>query len=100
MARLNLLLFLVTVALSVVAVIDCLTTEESRVRHFPRKAWLVLIALCPVAGAIGWFRAGRGGAGTAAEQLTPLVAMPRVAPIGPDDDPEFLRMLAETIRNR
>ncbi len=22
------------------------------------------------------------------------------APIGPDDDPEFLRMLAETIRNR
>jgi hypothetical protein len=92
MARLNMLLFLVTVALTVVAVIDCLATERVRVRHFPRGAWLVLVICCPVAGAIAWFRAGRSGAGRV------VGPMPPVAPIGPEDDPEFVRMLAETVR--
>jgi hypothetical protein len=92
MARVNTLLFLVTVALTVVAVIDCLATDPARVRHFPRGAWLVLVVCCPVAGAIAWFRAGRAGAGP--------VVVARVAPIGPEDDPEFVRMLAETVRGR
>ncbi|GLW32561.1 PLDc N-terminal domain-containing protein [Actinoplanes regularis] len=92
MARVNTLLFLVTVALTVVAVIDCLATERSRVRHFPRGAWLTLIALCPVAGAIAWFRAGR--AATTRIKSSPA----RTMPVGPDDDPEFLRGLAEAIR--
>ncbi|GAA2894975.1 hypothetical protein Acy02nite_39890 [Actinoplanes cyaneus] len=98
MARLNLLLFLVTVALTVVAVIDCLVTDRDRVQHFPRNAWLALVVLCPVAGPIAWFRAGRTintGPGAAGPAL-PTQAVP----IGPDDDPEFLRMLAESIRNR
>lgn len=97
MARVNTLLFLVTVALTVVAVIDCLATERDRVQHFPRTAWLFLVVLCPVAGAIAWFRAGRVAAGRpmlagqpmvagAGWTLTPMAA----APIGPDDDPEFL----------
>ncbi len=93
MARVNTLLFLVTVALTVVAVIDCLATERSRVRHFPRGAWLTLIALCPLAGAIAWFRAGRAAT---PGRITSRPA--RIAPIGPDDDPEFLRGLTETIR--
>ena len=59
MARLNTLLFLVVVALSVVALIDCLSTDGTRLRSFQRGAWIVLILLCPVAGPIAWFRAGR-----------------------------------------
>jgi Phospholipase_D-nuclease N-terminal len=104
MARLNLLLFLVTVALTVVAVIDCLVTDRDRVQHFPRNAWLALIVLCPVAGPIAWFRAGRtinGGRTINAGRGAAGPALPtQAAPIGPDDDPEFLRVLAESIRNR
>ncbi|GIF03697.1 PLD nuclease N-terminal domain-containing protein [Actinoplanes siamensis] len=118
MARVNTLLLLLTVALTVVALIDCLGTEPGRVRHFPRNAWLVLIAACPVAGAVAWFRAGRAGA-TGASGSSPAAtsagraqgnagrartgragAASGAAPIGPEDDPEFVRMLAETLRDR
>jgi hypothetical protein len=91
MARLNTLLFLVVVALSVVALIDCLRTERSRVQSFPRGAWTVLILLCPVFGALAWFRAGR-------TSPVPVSAPAATAPIGPEDDPEFVRQLAETVR--
>ncbi|GAA2703845.1 PLD nuclease N-terminal domain-containing protein [Actinoplanes palleronii] len=99
MARVNTLFFLVTVALSVVALIDCLLTERSAVRHFPRGAWLVLVVICPIAGAIAWFRAGRASA-TPAVNRTTRTRTTRTAPIGPEDDPEFVRMLAEAVRNR
>ena len=93
MARLNTLLFLVVVALSVVALIDCLRTDRSQLRSFPRGAWAVLILLCPVFGAFAWFRAGR----TAPGRPAPAVV---AGPIGPEDDPEFVRRLAESLRNR
>jgi hypothetical protein len=105
MARLNTLLFLVVVALAVVALIDCLLTERSRLQSFPRGAWTVLILLCPVFGPVAWFRAGRAapaGAPTPAGASAPAGASvpATTAPKGPDDDPEFLDRLAEAIRNR
>ncbi|MEU4688331.1 PLDc N-terminal domain-containing protein [Actinoplanes sp. NPDC023714] len=92
MARLNTLLFLVVVALSVVALIDCLLTGRGRLRSFPRGAWVVLILLCPVAGAVAWFRAGKA---TSPRDVHVLQA----GPVGPEDDPEFVKRLAESIRN-
>jgi hypothetical protein len=51
--------------------------------------------LCPIAGAIAWFRGGR------ITSATDIHATPGPRrPIGPDDDPEFVRQLAEAIRNR
>jgi hypothetical protein len=102
MARLNTLLFLTVVALSVVALIDCMLTERSRIRSFPRGAWTVLILLCPVFGAIAWFRSGRAVPGTAGMLDTPVgtAAARTGGPFGPEDDPDFVRMLADSIRNR
>jgi hypothetical protein len=93
MARLNTLLFLVVVALTVVALIDCLLTERSRLQSFPRGAWTVLILLCPIFGPVAWFRSGR-----TAQAASPSASAS--APAGPDDDPEFLARLAESLRNR
>lgn len=90
-ARVNTLIFLFVVAFTVVALIDCLLTERSRLQSFPRGAWAVLILLCPIIGPAAWFRAGR------APRVTAVVAA--TGPIGPEDDPDFVRHLAESLRD-
>jgi Phospholipase_D-nuclease N-terminal len=100
MGRLFPLLFLAGVALAVVALIDCLSTESDEVRALPRFAWIFVILLFPVVGPIVWFSAGRpprAGAGPRAWGVGsyPERSRPR-RQVGPDDDPEFLRNLTTT----
>jgi hypothetical protein len=57
--RLYGLLFLVDLALLVVALIDCLSTDEYAVRNLPKTMWVLLILLFSPIGAIVWFVAGR-----------------------------------------
>ncbi|WP_285473828.1 PLD nuclease N-terminal domain-containing protein [Actinoplanes sp. NBRC 101535] len=111
MARVTLLIVLALVALHVVALIDCLSTRPDRIAAFPRRAWLALIVLCPVAGPIAWFRAGTEAGprpdrepGRRAQARRALAqrerARARRGPIGPEDDADFVRFLAESVRNR
>ncbi|GAA4928735.1 PLD nuclease N-terminal domain-containing protein [Actinoplanes utahensis] len=103
MARVNTLIFLAVIAFSVVALLDCLRTEQSRLQSFPRRAWAVLILLCPVFGAIAWFRAGRGPARRPAPADHPVAAGGAVAAgvfVGPEDDPDFVRQMAAALRDR
>ncbi|MBB4747701.1 PLD nuclease N-terminal domain-containing protein [Actinoplanes lobatus] len=93
MTRLLTFLLLAVVALSVLALIDCLLTDRSRVRSFPRAAWAAIIVLIPVSGAVVWFLGGRAAA-------APARAATARRPIGPDDDPAFLRQLTEQLRRR
>ncbi|MBW6438242.1 PLD nuclease N-terminal domain-containing protein [Actinoplanes hulinensis] len=92
MTRLLTILLFAVVALSVLALIDCLRTDRSRVRSFPRAAWAAIILLIPVSGAVVWFLGGRAAA-------APAGAAAR-RPVGPDDDPVFLRQLTEQLRRR
>lgn len=97
MARVYLLLFALEIVLAVLALISCLSAEDGELRALPRIAWVILIVLFPLVGAIVYFAAGRPlpvehgpgvwrAAGTLAE-----TARPRT--LAPDDDPEFLRQL-------
>lgn len=78
---LRVLPFLIGLALSIYAVIDCVRTDESRVRGLPKLAWVFVILLFPLAGSVAWLVAGR----------PQRVSAPRPRPRGPDDDPDFLR---------
>jgi hypothetical protein len=104
--RLYGLLFLLELVLVVVALIDCLSTDEFAVRNLPKLVWALLILLFSPIGAIVWFVAGRpqhqhvGRAG----QWRPGSGFPeheRPRPRrAPDDDPDFLTSLKSDVRKR
>ncbi|WTW96754.1 PLD nuclease N-terminal domain-containing protein [Streptomycetaceae bacterium NBC_01309] len=79
---------LLSFAVLVYAFIDCLTTDEQKVRNLPKLAWVFIVLLVPLVGAIGWFVAGRPRRDRAAERRARFVA--------PDDDPEFLASLGKS----
>lgn len=90
----RLLPWLLTLAVTVYAVVDCIQTDDAQVRGLPKLLWLLLILLFPIVGAIAWFIAGRprrGTAGRGSRGRGPSHRPP--PPRGPDDDPDFLRRL-------
>lgn len=91
----RLLPWLLTIAVTVYAVVDCIQSDDAQVRGLPKLLWLLLILLFPIVGAIAWFIAGRPQRGTAGGPGRgpggPSHRPP--PPRGPDDDPDFLRRL-------
>ncbi|PRY59339.1 phospholipase D-like protein [Knoellia remsis] len=76
---------LLGLALTIYCVVDCVQSDEHRVRGLPKLVWVFVILLFPFAGAIAWLIAGRP---------KPVPPAPRrPMPRGPDDDPDFLRGL-------
>ncbi|AXK45837.1 PLD nuclease N-terminal domain-containing protein [Brachybacterium saurashtrense] len=86
------LLAVLSIALTVYALADCVQTEDDKVKGLPKWAWIVLIVLIPWVGPITWLFVGKerspGGGGPG----------PRRGPVAPDEDPDFLRRLDEDIR--
>ncbi|MFY1678217.1 MULTISPECIES: PLD nuclease N-terminal domain-containing protein [unclassified Streptomyces] len=85
---LRVLMFLVPLALSVYAFIDCIGTKDEDVRHMPKALWAILVLLFPLVGSISWIIAGKKRHGTG-----PLAG--RAAWVAPDDNPEFLKSLGD-----
>ena len=75
---------LLAVTLVVYACVECVQTDPRAVRNLPRAGWVAVILLLPVLGAAAWLLAGR----PAREEKR---GRSRHGPIGPDDDPDFLR---------
>ncbi|WP_017569280.1 PLD nuclease N-terminal domain-containing protein [Nocardiopsis halotolerans] len=103
-----------SLVLWVYAFFDALTSPAQEVRNLPKILWVVVIALFMPVGAILWMFLGRprqaavlGGdapspsqTSTSADDLDPSdFARPSDSPhpLGPDDDPEFLRRLDRRI---
>ncbi|RKN19985.1 PLDc_N domain-containing protein [Micromonospora musae] len=100
MLRLYVLLFVAQIVLAVCALISCLSAEEGEIRALPRIGWALIILFFPLVGSIAWFLAGRekkpGPAAGGGARRTPTRERPK--PLAPDDDPEFLKSIAERSR--
>ncbi|KIF06258.1 membrane protein [Streptomyces sp. RSD-27] len=85
--------FLLILALTIYAFIDCLNTPEEEVKSLPKGVWVLIILLFSIVGPAVWLLAGKkrtaaggvgfGGGGRAR----------RTQWVAPDDNPEFLRSL-------
>jgi hypothetical protein len=92
---------LLEIGLLVYCLIDCIQTDASVIRNLPKLLWVVLIVLIPLVGGVAWLVAGRpqrGPAGSGRPTRPPArggrpgFERPP-APLGPDDDPDFLRQM-------
>lgn len=81
---LRVILALVTVGVTIYAIVDCLRSTDDEVRILAKPLWF-LVTLVPLVGGLAWIAFGRAPAGPFPPHT------PRV--LAPDDDPEFLRSL-------
>ncbi|MFE2129613.1 MULTISPECIES: PLD nuclease N-terminal domain-containing protein [Streptomyces] len=89
--------FLLIIALTIYAFIDCLNTPEEEVKHLPKAMWVIIILLFSIVGPVVWLFAGKkrvvsGGGGRGPRGRSRWVA--------PDDNPEFLKSLREEQENK
>jgi len=100
--RFMLLLDLAVLGLLVYCLIDCIQTDSAAVRNLPKPLWILLIVIVPLVGGVAWLVAGRpegtaaktGGPGRRPTGRGPTSTRSTPdAPLGPDDDPEFLRQI-------
>ncbi len=94
------LLYGAVLVLSLYALIDCILTPRFDARLLPKWLWLVLVVIVPVLGPVAWLLGGRPQR-SRVEETVPADDSPRArsrgrkAPVAPDDDPAFLRKLAD-----
>lgn len=80
-------------AFTIYCIVDAIQSEDHEVRGLPKMLWVVLVLLFPVVGGIAWMIAGRPRGildiifGDGGQRPGPR------GPLGPDDDPDFLRGL-------
>lgn len=86
---LRVLAFLAILVFTIYCVVDAAKSEEDKVRSLPKMLWVLITLLFPLAGGIAWLIAGRPR-GVLDRRGGP--PRPR-GPLGPDDDPDFLRGL-------
>jgi hypothetical protein len=88
---------LLEIGLLIFCLIEVIQTPADEIRGLAKVWWIILIIVLPVVGGIAWLVAGRPvrqrdpngwrmGSGFPEYQRSQ-----RRAPLGPDDDPEFLR---------
>ncbi|MET8732265.1 PLD nuclease N-terminal domain-containing protein [Streptomyces parvus] len=89
-------MFIVPLALTIYAFIDCLNTSEEDTKHLPKIAWVFIILLFWIVGPVVWLAAGKNrhnraaGAGPASWQPGR-----RRQWVAPDDNPDFLKSLKD-----
>jgi signal transduction histidine kinase len=89
----------VGLVLMVWCLVEAVSTDESRMRHLPKIAWILLILFFPLAGSIAWIAAGRpraeGGRSGSSPAFPEYDRPGRAAATDPAADEEFLRQVRE-----
>lgn len=112
MLVLAVVLVLVALGVWLFCLFEVLSTDETETRHLPKFAWFLIVLLGFELGAVAWLLFGRRRgfvrAGVGAwppEFLTSrdfgrddVGPADEGRPLGPDDDPEFLRRLDRRLR--
>jgi hypothetical protein len=100
MIKLGGLLFIAGLLFWLWAIFDAITTDTRQVRTLPKILWIIVILVFFELGALAWFLLGRPRGGTATRggpngprRNSFNRPPPKAGPVGPDDDPEFLRGL-------
>ncbi|MFI1650524.1 PLD nuclease N-terminal domain-containing protein [Streptomyces avidinii] len=81
--------FLLILALTIYAFIDCLNTPEEDVKHLPKVVWVIIILLFSIVGPVVWLFAGRQRVASGGGRAR------RTQWVAPDDNPEFLKSLRD-----
>ncbi|MFE4197222.1 PLD nuclease N-terminal domain-containing protein [Paenarthrobacter sp. NPDC056912] len=76
----------VVLVVFVYALVDVIRTDKHQTRGISKTAWIVVMILLPLLGAVLWFIFGRPYGKPTSQPI-------RRHPTAPDDDPEFLRNL-------
>ncbi|WP_066294090.1 PLD nuclease N-terminal domain-containing protein [Arthrobacter sp. B6] len=92
------MLFRVVLAVAVLAIfvyglVDVIRTDGRLTRGISKPAWIVVMVVLPVLGAVLWLLIGR-------PRGNPPVRQAYSHPTAPDDDPDFLRNLEVRRRNQ
>lgn len=90
------LIYLLPLALTIYAFIDCLNTPEDEAKHLPKVAWVFIILLFWIVGPIVWIAAGKKRANPAGGR-TPSEwrRNRRTTWVAPDDNPDFLKSIKD-----
>jgi hypothetical protein len=89
---------LLEIGLLIFCLIDVIQTPADEIRGVSKLVWIFLIVFVPIVGGIAWLVAGRPVAGAVGNAWRPGAGFPESqrprqtrAPVGPDDDADFLR---------
>jgi hypothetical protein len=82
------LVVIVPVVLAVYCLVQVVQSRADLVRTLPKWAWVVLIVLFPLLGALAWLLLGRPRRDGPARPA-------RGRMVAPDDDPDFLRRIRD-----
>jgi hypothetical protein len=90
------MMFILPLALTIYAFIDCLNTPEDEAKHLPKVAWVFIILLFWIVGPIVWLAAGKNRR-TATGGRTPSEwhRGQRTQWVAPDDNPDFLKSIKD-----
>ena len=92
---------LIEIGLLIFCLIEVIQTPADEIRGLSKGWWVVLIIVIPLAGGIAWLVAGRPVRSRNPNGWAMGSGFPehernrRRAPLGPDDDPEFLNEIRQ-----